>query len=401
MAGGTRQTAGSRGYSQSPSRSRGNAWWYITIPLGYRRGHSFGHFKMGLIYSTSRAEPNLDLLLEKAHARGWQTFQIDMSRSVHPMEDAAAALRTRSLIRKFQPDILHCHSSKAGAIGRLATVGLARRPRVIYSPHAIAANLGAQYLLIEKTLAHFTDRFAAVSESERDQLVSLGLAPREHIDVISPPIDCDFYSPRDQVFVRQQLGLNQQAEIILGVGRLVEQKDPRSFIEIVQKLSVHRPQLKAFWLGEGDLRREMEALIVRHGLQQVMSLVGWQSDVRSYFASANLLLSTSRYESFGYMVAEALSMGCPVVATNVPGTSDIMTEHLGDFLYPVGALDLAAAHISSLLDHPEDAIQIGSMGRERIRSSFSIAQMHAALTACYRATMIGSTSKPAAIARKV
>jgi glycosyltransferase involved in cell wall biosynthesis len=341
-------------------------------------------FEVALAYSSLRADPGLGPALEEARAKGWRLFPVEMVRAVSPAKDLRSARELREVIRNFRPRIMHCNSSKAGAVGRIAAFGLSAKPRVIYSPHAIAANLGLQYLIAERLLAPLTDRFGAVSDSERDEIVKHGLARISKVDVIYPCVDSNFYVPQDRTAARVALGLPNDARVLIGVGRLTEQKDPLMFVEIAGRVAAATKGLKAIWLGDGHMRAEVEAAVRRAGLEQVVELPGWQPDMRPWFAAADLLLSTSKYESFGYMVAEALAMERPAVASAIPGTSDVMSGDLESCLYPPGDAAAAAERVLGLMRDSMKAGEVGRMGRLRVAENFSSARMAAALAQCYR-----------------
>jgi glycosyltransferase involved in cell wall biosynthesis len=352
-----------------------------------------GSFELALAYSTVRADPGFGATLEETRAKGWQLFPVKMLPAVSPIQDLRSVRHLRQVLRTYRPQIVHCHSSKAGALGRIAALGLSPRPRVVYTPNALAARLGLQYLVAERLLAPLTDRFVAISESERDEIVKYGLASNGKVDVVYPCFDLAFYNPQDQAASRAALGLPNEAPLMIGVGRLTDQKDPLMFVEIVRRVAAETKSLKAIWLGDGPLREVVESEVRRNGLEGVIELPGWQADMRPWFAAADLLLSTSKYESFGYMVAEALAMKCPVVATSITGTTDIMNGELERFLYPTSDAAAAVERILELLRNPTQAKEIGRLGCSSIEERFSSSRMAQALTTCYTKLIAGSNGR--------
>ncbi len=185
----------------------------------------------GLAYATRRADHRLEPALELARRLHWNLYPIDMRREVHPASDLACACRLAGAIRDFRPAILHCHSSKAGALGRIASYGVWPRPRVVYSPHALA--LEPHYLRIERTFRHLTHRFLAVSDSERDQLLGLGFGTSDSIGVVYPSIDAEVFAPRSQRSQREALSL-PKGPILMGIGRMTRQKRPLDLLEVLK-----------------------------------------------------------------------------------------------------------------------------------------------------------------------
>lgn len=343
----------------------------------------------GLAYGTSRADSRLAPLLNHARQLRWQLFPMDMRREISLPHEMTCFWQLRKNIRRFKPNIVHCHSSKAGALGRLAASTIRPHPLRVYSPHAIAAPLGGRYLKIEKALRRVTDHFAAVSHGEKHELEAFGLARKEAISVISPIIDLSYFTPRPRAEARAQLGLGPEP-IVLAIGRLTAQKDPNGFLEVIRILRTLVPNAQAIWLGDGEQRRQFLQKVQDDGLSESVRLVGWQHDVRPWLAASNVLLSSSRFESFGYMVAEAMAMGIPVVATDVTGSREILRGRLSMGLYCHGSYEAGAERLAAMLG--EEGLQYGKLGRREIAERFNPTIMRSELLECY--CMLQRKKKP-------
>lgn len=338
--------------------------------------------QLGLAYGTHRSDSRLAPLLKKVEAAGWCTYKIDMRREVEPWRDLNALLNLRKVIRDFQPDIIHCHSSKGGALGRLASVLQKEAPARLYTPNALAVPLGRKYLKLERLMSHVTDSFVAVSDSERDEIEGFGLNKHAAIDVVYPLIDSAHFAPASRAQARKTMDFGP-GPLILGIGRLMPQKDPGAFVEIIKRVHENRPDVRAVWLGSGDGEMLFRAQIQEARLENIIRLVPWQHDVRTCIAAANVLLSTSQFESFGYMVAEALSMGVPAVATDVTGTCDVMRGDLRQWLYPKRDYKRATDLVCALLGDLKRAEEIGAMARHEVVRRFNAEQMRDALMRTY------------------
>ena len=341
--------------------------------------------QLGLAYATNRADSRLDPLLTRLKATRWETYPIDMRRQIEPLRDLSALFQLRRAIRNFKPDIVHCHSSKAGALGRTATLLQSHPPVRLYTPNALAAPLGKHYLKIEQFISRYTDGFIAVSDSEEKEIRGFGLDRHCTVDIVYPLIDTDFFAPAPRDKARKAIGIDHDAPLVLGIGRLTQQKDPVSFVAIIKQLLEVRQDVRALWLGAGEGEAEFKRAIAQAGLDRVIRLVPWQHDVRPYIAAANVgypqLLS--RFESFGYMVAEALAMTIPAVATDVTGTCDIMRGELRDWLYPVRDHARAAQLLGEMLGDPNRADALGHRARQQIILRFSAEQMRRDLIGSY------------------
>jgi len=340
----------------------------------------------GLVYSLHRADRAFITLLDKLRADGWNLFELDMRRAINPMHDAKCAAELQRIYRTFRPDVVHAHSSKAGALSRIATVGMKDRPRLVYTPHSIASNVSRIYGLIEKMLALRLDIMTAVTESEREELNGLKLLPLHRIHVVVPTIPREAFAPRNREDARRALGFGTEP-IIVAVGRLTRQKDPLAFVELANELRKSVPKLRAVWVGDGELRGAMEGRIVAFGLETCVSITGWLEDVRSHLAAANLFVSTSRYESFGYVTAEALSMERPVVASEITGTVDVVCNDMADQLFTLDDADGAVQLASRILADPDFANAIAQRGRAFVTMKFSIEETRRGLHEAYAAAL--------------
>jgi glycosyltransferase involved in cell wall biosynthesis len=342
-------------------------------------GHNFG-----LVYSLHRADSGFMRLLEKVRHAGWSLFELDMRRRINLPFDLKCAYMLQNIYRAFRPDVVHAHSSKAGAIARIATIGDRHRPRIVYSPHAIAVNLSWRYGAAEKLLASRLDALAAVSDSEREELCGLNLIPRERVHVVLPSIRSDVLVPEDREQARHRLKL-QAGPIVVAIGRLAPQKDPIGFLTFVSALHKRVPNLRAIWVGDGQLRDAVEERIDVLGLQSVISITGWLDDVRGYLAACDLFVSTSAYEGFSTVIAEALAMGRPVVASRIPGTVDIVTIEPAAQLYAPGDFEAASVLAARLLSDPVLAARLAERGQELVLATFSREETRRGLERAYAA----------------
>jgi glycosyltransferase involved in cell wall biosynthesis len=340
-------------------------------------------------YGMSRADSRLSPFLDSVTKMGWASYATDMRREISVRNDFTSLQQLRRAVAHFAPDLIHCHSSKAGALGRAAVAMFPKAPARVYSPHALAAHLGGKYLRIEKMLSRHTDRFIAVSESERKEIVSFSLAEEQSVSVVYPTVDCDHFSPSSREDARRALGIGW-GPLVVTIGRLTAQKNPASFIEIIQRLHERRPDVRAIWVGSGTGEVDFQALIKAAHMEHVIRVADWQHDVRKYIAAADVILSPSKFESFGYVAAEALSMNRPVVASDITGTRDIMRGDLQEWLYPADEPERAAQLLMQLLRSPDQAAKVGCIGRDEIKRRFSKERMRDTLVEAYRRTLANS-----------
>jgi glycosyltransferase involved in cell wall biosynthesis len=307
--------------------------------------------------------------------------------SVH---DVGATLALRRLLCRLQPDIVHSHSSKAGALARLC-----RGPwKQVYTPHAVytlnptlSAAKRRFYGGIERWLGnHCSDAVIAVSSDEAEHLRELGLA-HSRIRTVANGV-----TPRDLLprgLARVCLGVREDAFVIGFVGRFDFQKGVDRLVRIARDLfQRHGDALQIIAIGSGDFAQAAGA--EADNLPSSLCVVGHLDDACRYFSAFDLLALPSRYEGFPYVCIEAVMAQVPIVATRVGGVAQFIAG------YRVGAMvantdDPAefAEAISRLVESPAMYEQ-KRVNCERAIEHFTTDAMVDRTFAVYRDVLAGS-----------
>lgn len=206
------------------------------------------------------------------------------------------------------------------------------------------------------------DAIICVSHGVREDLISYGNIPFEKTHVIHNPI-VDEMCELDSAPADSHPWLSPtQPPIILGVGRLEKQK---SFDILIKAFSIVRKSqdCRLIILGEGSLRRELEALIYSLGLDSQISMPGFSQNPRHYMRHAALVALSSDFEGFGNILVESLAVGTPVISTDCPsGPREILDDGRYGFLVPVRDPAALAAGILDTLKNPlaKDSLKQGA-----------------------------------------
>lgn len=276
------------------------------------RGHD-----VFIVYSPGRAD---ERLIERLRAAGCELRTSEMRRYVGP-QDLKDGLSLRSVLAKLgKLDVVHSHSSKAGALAR--TLGRKAGAAQIYSPHGFYTMTGEApfYVgLVERILGRVSDRVIAVSQFEADHGVAIGI-PKSKLTVIPNGVEPYEPLPRDEA--RAKLGLPSTGFAIGFVGRLADQKDPQSAIAAIGRLPAE-PPVSLTLLGDGELRSEVDRLAAqaRHPVRVPGSV-----PAARLLSAFDCLLCTSRYEGMPVSFLEALNCGVPIVTYDVGGASELVSE---------------------------------------------------------------------------
>ncbi len=114
---------------------------------------------------------------------------------------------------------------------------------------------------------------------------------------------------------RRELGLTECDFLVLGVGRLVEQKRPLEFLRLAKELHMRVPNMRFLWIGDGKLAEQWQRAVVRENLSGVVSCAGWQADVIPYLAAGDLLMHVAEFEGLPFVLIEAMAAGLPCAVT--------------------------------------------------------------------------------------
>ncbi|MGI5156867.1 glycosyltransferase [Microbispora sp. CA-102843] len=316
-----------------------------------------------------------------------------LGRSVRPGDDALALLRLVAAMRDFRPHVVHTHTAKAGALGRvaarLACVGAATAH--VFHGHLLHGYFSPAkrraYVWAERRLASMSDRLVTVGERVRDDLLAEGIGRPGQYVVIPPGVRLGEVPGREAA--RAALGLSPEAPVVAFVGRLTRVKRPDRFLAVAHAVLARVPACRFVVCGDGDLREDVERE-ARHADGPVR-LLGWRADVETVYAAADVVVLTSDNEGTPLSLVEAGMAGTPVVATRVGSVAEVVRDGSTGLLAAPDAGELAA-HVLRLLSDPELACRMGEAARRWTTSSFGVERLVADTEALYRS--LGRRRRP-------
>ncbi len=287
-----------------------------------------------LIWSDRRADNSFRQGV--AGLSGLHVRTVPMHREPH-WSDLACVLEIRRYIERHGPfDVVHAHSSKAGALARVAATGCGAAR--IYTPHAMRTMdptlhpvIREVYRLIEVGLSRTaSDAIICVSEFERRHVISQGIpASRLHVvpnGIPQPP-------QVDRTAVRASLGLGSSETCIGFIGRLVPQKAPERFVAAVARIAERNPDVRGLVVGTGALQAQVHARAREAGIERRMIWVT-ERPGPEVLPAFDILAMPSLYEGMPYVLLEALANRVPVVATDVGGVAEAIDDQITGFVIP-------------------------------------------------------------------
>jgi glycosyltransferase involved in cell wall biosynthesis len=317
-----------------------------------------------------------------------------LSRELSPVRDAVAAWRVARIIRRVRPDVVHTHTAKAGAIGRIAALlaGPGRRPVVVHTfhGHVLRGYFGTagtlMFRAIETALARATDRLVAVSPEVRDELVGLRVAPRWKFSVVRLGIELE---PRvrfdgDATEVRRRHGIAAEKFVVGWFGRMTAVKRTDDLLTMLAGLRERGVDALLLFVGDGDDRDRLEQRAHDLGLARSCLFVGYQENVAPWYAICDAVVLTSASEGTPVTIIEALAAGRPVVATKVGGVPDVVDEGETGFLVRPRDTHALAERLEILARDPQRRAAMGATGRERMLERYAVERLIDDIDTLYR-----------------
>jgi glycosyltransferase involved in cell wall biosynthesis len=313
------------------------------------------------------------------------TVELPLVRSPSPRDDARAVAALARAIRELRPALVHAHSSKAGAVARIARA-LAPRTPVLYTPHGYAHagyfESGAQrraYALAERALTPLASRIVCVCEAERRLALGLGAGVRAR--VVHNGID----RPPDTPVHPEVAALRAAGHPILATVTLLRPgKGIETLLDALPALLAAQPSARLVIAGTGVDRGVLETRARRLGVLDAVHFLGFTQDSATVLRGANVFVSASWAESFPYVILEAMALGVPVVATRVGGVGEAVSDGLTGLLVPPHDAASLARAIGSLISDRDRAAEMGARAASDVRARFTREQMLDGLATVYR-----------------
>jgi glycosyltransferase involved in cell wall biosynthesis len=321
----------------------------------------------------------------------------EMEREVSPLNDARSIRHLAHLIRETRPHILHTHTAKAGAIGRAAALlaGDARPPIVAHTfhGHVLKGYFGpartAFFRQVEQVLASASDVLVAVSPEVRDELVDLGVAPREKFAVIhlGIPLEERLGGPAAGLDLRHAYGIPQDSFVIGWVGRMTGVKDTGAVLRIAAAVRDRGVDAALCLVGDGPEHEQLEQLARELRIARHVYFVGYQAEVAPYYELFDAFVLPSVNEGTPVSAIEALASGTPVVANRVGGVPDVVRDGLDGFLVEPGDVEGAADRLVELARDASLARRLGAAGKERVLDRYSVERLVDDVDRLYRSLL--------------
>ncbi|RUL55178.1 glycosyltransferase family 4 protein [Lysinibacillus antri] len=352
--------------------------------------------------------PHIQLLLEQGHQvdlacnivseinpllikLGCKVNPIAFQRSPLSKENYRAYKNLKKLIKREGYQIIHTHTPVASVCVRLACRNL-ENIRIIYTAHGFHFYNGAPYrnwLLyypIERYLSRFTDVLITINNEDFKRAKKTFKSKRiEYVPGIGLDLMQFSNIKIDKFQKRKDLGLPEDAIVILSVGELNINKNHRTVINAIYKLK--NPKIYYVICGDGEQKNNLLSLSKDLGLQDNVKLLGYRNDIPEILTIADIFVFPSLREGLPVSLMEAMAAGLPIVCSNIRGNKDLVSSYKGGFLINPTNTDEVAKYIDLLIKDKEKFHDLSPQNKEIIKKfdlSTVITRMQEIYTAVLR-----------------
>ncbi len=300
-------------------------------------------------------------------------FVREMKRSINPFFDLIALIKLTIILKKIKPSIIHTHSSKAGILGRWAGFFAGVKVR-IHTIHGFGFSpfhpfpLRWFFIFLERITSLITTFFICVSKNNLKEGIRLGIIKEGKAEVIRSGVEIEkFMNANVEIEKKKkELGIPIGKKIIGMVACFKPQKAPLDFVRIAKILKARRNDLHFVMIGDGELRERIEKEILRLGLKEDFSLLGWRKDVEEIFRTVDLLVLTSLWEGLPQVIPQAYASGVPMVVTDVDGNQEFVEDGVNGFTFKPHDIETASKKILELMERSELREKFVKEGRKKL-----------------------------------
>lgn len=300
--------------------------------------------------------------------------QINLQQSFSLFRILSQVRKIRRLLKTIQPEIVYCHSSFAGGVGRLACIGMPCK--VVYNPHGWAFNIKSRkslvYAVIEKILSFATDQFICISHAEYESAVRMGIDKGKRLMVIENGISVRTVQ-NAKGYKRNELRIPDDAFVVGMIGRLTAQKAPDTFIRAARLINEKISNTYYIIVGNGEEEEKILAYAKEHNIH--LHITGWTDQPYSYLKLFNVAVLLSRWEGFGLAIAEYMAAEKNIVATRVDAIPTLIDEGIDGELVNVDAPQEVADKVYYYYTHPVEAEVMRKKAKEKVINRFDVSRV--------------------------
>jgi glycosyltransferase involved in cell wall biosynthesis len=352
-------------------------------------------------YEVIAVSSNREKLEEVGCKEGVETFHLEMTRKITPLKDLIAVFKLYAFLKKQKPLIVHTHTPKAGTVGMIAAkmAGVPNRIHTVAGlPLLEVKGIKRKLLNVVEKVTYFCATSVYPNSHGLEQIIlNQKFTSKKKLKVIangsSNGININYFDPslysEEQLKThRKELGIDQDDFVFIFVGRIVKDKGINELVDAFDKLSRQNSKIRLLLVG--PLEEELDPIldITKEKIEKNKQIifVGYQEDVRLFFAASDLLVFPSYREGFPNVVMQAGAMNLPSIVTNINGCNEIIEDGINGKIIPVKNVKALQEAMNYFINSPIEFSKMKGNSRGLICDKFERVIICEALLKEYKKT---------------
>lgn len=303
---------------------------------------------------------------------------VNMRNRVNPY----AVLRLAQIIRKEKIHIIHSQGARADFFARIASRMQKSKPRVVntiampvegFDVNPLRKNV---YRFFDRLTECYVETFIVVSDVLKKNLIERhGRSTQKIVKIYNGVELSQYHLDAEYDKLRKDWGIPQNVPFIGAIGRIVWQKGFKYLIQAIPDIVRNVSDVKFLFVGDGPLKKELEDLSEKLNIKEKIIFTGFRSDIKEILSAVDLLVIPSLLEGFPMVTLEAMAMAKPIIATNINGITEQITDGVNGILVPPKDPAALAKSVIRVLNDRDYARSLGLLAREKVEQEFSVEKM--------------------------
>lgn len=304
-------------------------------------------------------------------------INVCFERSPFKINNIRAYNTLKKIIEENSYDIIHCHTPVGGVLTRLAARKFRKKgTKVIYTAHGFHFYKGAPiknwifYYPIEKWLSRYTDCLITINEEDYSTAINHKFKASKIEYVYGVGVNLEKFKPvskEKRNDLRQDYGYKPDQFLLFYAAELNKNKNQGLLIKILKELKNKIPQIRLLLAGGGALEKNYRKMAEELNVESYIDFLGRRKDVPNLLSICDVVVASSKREGLPVNIMEAMASGKPIVATDIRGHRDLITNNENGFLFGLDDIKRAANSILKLYNSPYLQKQMGNVGIERVK----------------------------------
>lgn len=320
-------------------------------------------------------------------------YEVPFSRSPYSFSNVKAYFALKKIIKNGGYDAVHCHTPMGAVVTRLAAKGMRKNGlKVIYTAHGFHFYKGASkknWLLfypVEKYLSKFTDALITINNEDYECAENGGFKAKKIYKIHGVGVDINKFSPLDNNIkqsLRNSFGFSDDDFLIIYPADFCYRKNQVMLLKAFAELQKKYPQAKLLLCGQDTASDEIKDLAKSFGVNGGVSYLGYRRDINNLVGMSDVSVSSSRQEGLPVNIIEAMAMGNAVIATNVRGNNDLVTDGENGFLVDSDNSHQMAKKLSEFIENKNLKEKFGKNSLKNVEK-YSVENVNKELLSIYK-----------------